>query len=237
MHISVTLPANASSSSASPPRVVAVDKVVIILSRRTLTRGGRDERPHFSLVELRREEIKLWDDDAAQPLERMATMAPLSSRTSIKNGEIENGRPHLRLEAGGKGKDIRLDVPLQTVSMTPQGKQTVPARDFRLSMRTPNIESEVSSAAPLALSLTDEYHMRCTVRPLGHGTARQSTFFLCCSCTDTVHRRRLDGSASFRSCFGSAHRPGACSGCSRTGRSACIHVDCSCSVLKVLLSL
>lgn len=144
MHLSVTLPENTAGAASTPPRLVAVDKVVMSLSRRILTRGGRDERPTFALEELRRHEIKLWDDETS--LARLPSLAPLSSRTSVKHNQVEDGRNHLRLPAGGEGIDMRLALPLQTVEVTPQGKQTVPARDFSLSLRTPNVEAEVSAS-------------------------------------------------------------------------------------------
>lgn len=176
MHVSVTLPENATNTSNATSRLVAVDKVVLNLSRRILTRGGRDERPTFALEELRRHEIKLWDDE--NDLTRLPSLAPLSSRTSARQNQIEDGRKHLQLPAGGQGIDIRLEMPLQTVEITPQGRQTVPARDFGLSLRTPNIEAEVSNTWLQDIQLELTPHHLITVHSFSHSSSSRTALVL-----------------------------------------------------------
>ncbi|ORY64739.1 hypothetical protein BCR35DRAFT_308636 [Leucosporidium creatinivorum] len=147
LHLSFTLPDSTSSNPAlSPPNIplrsIAIDKVVLILSRRTLARGGRDDRPTFGLDEMRRVEMKLWDDIGSGSTQ-MDAIAPVDSRSSVKVGEVEDGRPHLRLESGGKGVDLKLEFPMQTeLGSGPYGNRMKPCRELQLSTRTPNFELE-----------------------------------------------------------------------------------------------
>jgi len=89
-------------------------------------------------------EIKLWDDMGSDSTQ-MDAIAPVDSRASVKVGEVEEGRPHLRLETGGKGVDLKLEFPMQTeLAIGPHGHRMKPCRELQLSTRTPNFELEVS---------------------------------------------------------------------------------------------
>lgn len=154
LHLSFTPPDTTSSATplspaaaSTPPRSVAIDKAVLILSRRTLARGGRETRPQFGLVEMRRVEVKLWaGEDTGDELTQMSSLAPMDSRASAKVGEVEDGRAHLRLVCGEKGVDLKLEFPMQTEGMSQSGKRLIPARELLLSCRTPNLEVEVRRA-------------------------------------------------------------------------------------------
>lgn len=84
----------------------------------------------------------------------MDVIAPVDSRSSVKVGEVEDGRPHLRLESGGHGVDLKLAFPMQSeVGVGPTGNLK-PCRELQLSTRTPNFELEVSlSLSPSPRSL------------------------------------------------------------------------------------
>lgn len=62
-----------------------------------------------------------------------------------RRGEYEDGRKHLALVPGQKGKDFKIEFDLQSLGVTPAGKEFSALRDCALSVRTPNIEKEVSS--------------------------------------------------------------------------------------------
>ncbi|KAM0786492.1 hypothetical protein ACM66B_001950 [Microbotryomycetes sp. NB124-2] len=140
------------TTAALPPRTLSIEKVVVILTRRILTRGGRDDRPKYSLEEVRREELKLWESQE-DALTRMRTLLPAVSRASLREGEVEEGRAHLRLVSGDPGVDLRLEIPLQGSDTNSKGKRNIPLRDLQLSTRAPNIELE--------------YVMSITVHPVG----------------------------------------------------------------------
>ncbi|KAK4046475.1 hypothetical protein OIO90_006559 [Microbotryomycetes sp. JL221] len=140
------------TTSNGPPRSLTIEKIIVVLTRRILTKGGRDERPRYSLEEVRRDEIKLWETRESE-LERMTTLLPAVSRASLLAGEVEDGRAHLRLVSDNNGVDLKLEIPLQTSEMTSKGRMNIPARDLRLSTRAPNIEVE--------------YVMSITVHPVG----------------------------------------------------------------------
>lgn len=98
--------------------------------------------------------MKLWDDLGGGSTQ-MNAIAPVDSRSSVKVGEVEEGRPHLRLESGGKGVDLKLSFPMQTeLGIGPHGNRMKPCRELQLSTRTPNFELEVSllSLSPRRLS-------------------------------------------------------------------------------------
>lgn len=125
--------------------MLSIDKIVLILSRRTLARGGREERPIFGLEEMRRVEMKLYEDEESST--NMSKLAPQDSRLSVRANEMEDGKTHMRLECGAPGRDLKLEFPMQSiVEPGPHGKKCWPARDLRLSLRTPNVEMEVSLA-------------------------------------------------------------------------------------------
>ncbi|KAK4049166.1 hypothetical protein OIV83_004314 [Microbotryomycetes sp. JL201] len=140
------------STASGPPRTLSVEKVVVVLTRRILTRGGRDDRPKYGLEEVRREELKLWEPQQ-DALTRMRTLLPAVSRASLREGEVEEGRAHLKLVSGEPGVDLRLEIPLQGDDLTTKGRRNVPTRELHLSTRAPNIELE--------------YVMSITVHPIG----------------------------------------------------------------------
>lgn len=178
LHLSFTLPDSTASNpplspSNLPLRSIAIDKVVLILSRRTLARGGRDDRPQFGLEEMRRVEMKLWDDVQSGSTQ-MDAIAPVDSRSSVKVGEVEDGRSHLRLESGGNGVDLKLSFPMQAeLGVGTNGNRMKPCRELQLSTRTPNFELEVSALSPLpkwrshADLLLLQYILSITVHPVG----------------------------------------------------------------------
>lgn len=105
---------------------------MIVLALRTQTRGGKEERSHFLLQELRRQEVMLFDDEDLDP-----------SRTA-------RGRKVLSLDPDGTGRDFLVEFDLQGEAISTAGKKLVPLRTMGLTLRTPNIEREVSFEQSLA---------------------------------------------------------------------------------------
>lgn len=132
VHLSYVVPPTSTPKSVAKLKRVLVDKAVVIICSRTTTRGGKEERPHFIIEEIRREEIKLWDEH----IEATPTR-------SSQRGEVENGRRHLALLPGTEGHDLKLAFDLQSLGLSPSGLPLIAIRDVPLSVRTPNIEREV----------------------------------------------------------------------------------------------
>lgn len=132
VHLSYVVPPNSTPKSLAKLKPAFVDKAVIIICSRTTTRGGKEDRPHFIIEEIRRQEIKLWDEE----IEAVPTR-------SSQRGEVENGRRHLVLLPGAEGKDLKLPFELQSLGLSPNGAPLIAIKDVPLSLRTPNIEREV----------------------------------------------------------------------------------------------
>lgn len=112
--------------------------MICTLALRTITRGGKEERAHFVLDSIRSQELFLWNDEGFES----GFTLPLPSRPS-KGKSVVNGigRKYLELEAGGKGRDFKLQFDLQTDWIS-DGTKSKPLRKCGLSLRTPNIEQE-----------------------------------------------------------------------------------------------
>lgn len=94
-----------------------------------MTRGGKEERAHSTLEPIRTHEISLWDEAGFETSE---------SKSMV-------GRKHLLLDPSGKGRDLRLMFNLQDDRISENGSvKSLPLRECGLSLRTPNVEREVS---------------------------------------------------------------------------------------------
>ena len=136
LYVSFDLPQSRDPSRARP---IVFESVLFTLSRRTLTRSGREERPQFLIDELRREEVALTD--------------------------AAGGR--LRLSPG-EGRDLRLSFDLQSqgfVMVNGGAKELVPLRAAGLSLRTPNVEREyIVSATISPVGAPPFYLFRCPLQ-------------------------------------------------------------------------
>lgn len=139
LHVSFDIPGAREAAKVKP---VFFHSVLITLSRRTITRGGREDRPHFLIEELRREEVALANDAGTGPLR----LAPR------------------------EGRDLRIRFDLQStgaVLVNNLPREQVPVRDLGLSFRTPNLEHEYVLSATLSpVSGPSFYLFRCPVQIL-----------------------------------------------------------------------
>ena len=117
LHLSYRLPPSSSGKKAKP---IVMEKVVLTLSRRTYTRG-RDTRPLLAIEELRRQEIVLLNPT--------------------------NPKLPLVLAPNEPGHDIELEFQMQSEGLMVDGRELTTLRSMSLSVRTPNIEREVSRSA------------------------------------------------------------------------------------------
>ena len=129
LHLSYPLPASLSTKKTLKIKPIAIEKVVFTLSRRTYTRG-RETRPILKIEELRRQEILLLDPT--------------------------NSKLPLVLLPDGLGHDIELVFEMQKEGVMVDGTGMTPLRKTSLSIRTPNIEREVSWTRSHVLDDTEE---------------------------------------------------------------------------------
>lgn len=134
LHLGYVVPATTTPKALAKLKPVQIQKVLAIISARTMTRGGKEDRPHFILEEIRRDEIMLWEDQAAR------------REGTIRSGEDDATRQHLTLVPGTHGHDLKLEFDLQSDSRN--GKEQTPLKDCSLSLRAPNLEREVSPIIP-----------------------------------------------------------------------------------------
>lgn len=108
---------------------IVIEQAIITLVLRTMTRGGKEERAHSTLEPIRTHEISLWDEAGFETIESKSTL----------------GKKHLLLDPAGKGRDLKLMFNLQDDWISEDGfTKSIPLRECGLSLRTPNVEREVS---------------------------------------------------------------------------------------------
>ncbi|KAK4693416.1 hypothetical protein P7C70_g8928, partial [Phenoliferia sp. Uapishka_3] len=146
LHLSYSI--NPSFKTLPKLKPIYLDKIVATLSAKTLTRGGPEEAPRFSIEEIRRVEIKLWD----------TTMEPnelrlIKSTAKSTPGAVDAGKVHMRLVPTEVGHDVKVGFDLQSTELGALGKINKALKDSIVSFRTPNLEME--------------YILSVTIQPVG----------------------------------------------------------------------
>ncbi|KAM0750415.1 hypothetical protein T439DRAFT_381107 [Meredithblackwellia eburnea MCA 4105] len=144
-NLSYTLPEGASAKAVAKSKAMYIDKVVVMLTARILTRGGNDDRPKFYIEELRREERKLWEDSAE---DAPADGGRLRMIKTTAHG-VDRGRTQLCLKPGEAGREVKLEIDLQSEGESVMGRPLVPVRQCTVSFRTPNVEVEYVLSATI----------------------------------------------------------------------------------------
>lgn len=143
-HLPILLNLSLESKKSKP---VTFDKAVVVLVRRTLTRGGNDEKPVVLLEELRRQTFNLAELGAA--------------------GSVDS-KGHLQVEPTTNGTDLKLEFNVQSegsYTSDKGDKQLQPLRDLSLSIRAPNVEHEyIVSVQVYPVGGDSIYILRCPVQ-------------------------------------------------------------------------